>query len=313
VLSNNGFDVWLYARNENVMKDINENQQNKKYLKDALLPKINCTNDLKQIFKETEMVFLVVPSQSMRETVKMIKPYIKNIPVIHATKGFEIETSKTMTEVIKSELEPSQHKYIGVLSGPSHAEEVVRKKVTTVVVASETEEISLKTQSVLNNQYFRVYTNRDVKGLEIGGSVKNIIAIAAGILDGMELGDNAKAALLTRGLAEITRFGTFFGSDPITFLGLAGVGDLIVTGTSQHSRNWKAGYLLSQGKTMDDILEDMGMVVEGIKTTKSVYEISKKHGISMPITEELYRILFESKDVKKAIESLMNRSKTNEF
>jgi glycerol-3-phosphate dehydrogenase (NAD(P)+) len=200
-----------------------------------------------------------------------------------------------------------------VLSGPSHAEEVSLRHPTTVTVSSKSPEAAQKTQDLFMNQHFRVYTNPDIVGVEIGGALKNIIALAAGISDGLGYGDNAKAALITRGLAEIARLGTKMGANPLTFSGLAGIGDLIVTCTSVHSRNWRAGNMLGKGQKLDEVLANMGMVVEGVRTTKAAHQMSTEYDVQMPITDALYGILFEQQDPKKAVDELMARVKKHEL
>jgi glycerol-3-phosphate dehydrogenase (NAD(P)+) len=204
-------------------------------------------------------------------------------------------------------------KDIVVLSGPSHAEEVSLRHPTTVAVSSKNMKAAERVQDIFINNNFRVYTNPDMVGVEIGGALKNIIALAAGITDGLGYGDNAKAALMTRGLAEISRLGVAMGANPLTFSGLAGIGDLIVTCTSVHSRNWRAGNMLGKGQKLEEVLENMGMVVEGVRTTKAAYQLAKKYEVNMPITEALYDVLFNGEEVKKAVDLLMNRSKTNEM
>jgi glycerol-3-phosphate dehydrogenase (NAD(P)+) len=200
-----------------------------------------------------------------------------------------------------------------VLSGPSHAEEVSLRQPTTVTAASSNLKAAEKVQDLFINQHFRVYTNTDVVGVEIGGSLKNIIALAAGITDGLGYGDNAKAALITRGLAEIARLGSCLGANPLTFLGLTGMGDLIVTCTSVHSRNWRAGNMLGKGLKLDEVLESMGMVVEGVRTTKAAYQLSQKLQVKMPLTSALYHVLFDGVDPKDAVDELMSRNKTTEL
>lgn len=200
-----------------------------------------------------------------------------------------------------------------VLSGPSHAEEVVLEHPTTVTAACEDNNSAERVQDIFMNQYFRVYTNTDVIGVEVGGALKNIIALAVGITDGLGLGDNAKAAIMTRGLAEIARLGVKMGATPLTFSGLTGVGDLIVTCTSQHSRNWRAGNMLGKGKSLDEVLDEMGMVVEGIRTTKAAHQMAKAYEVPMPITEALYGVLFENVPTDEAVGHLMGRMKKNEM
>jgi glycerol-3-phosphate dehydrogenase (NAD(P)+) len=233
--------------------------------------------------------------------------------IVHASKGFEQETWKRMSVVLEEELSPEHHKRIAVLSGPSHAEEVIQKCPTTVVIAAASQETAEQVQAVFMNQYFRVYTNPDLVGVEVGGALKNIIALAAGLVDGLGFGDNAKAALITRGLAEIARLGSAMGAKPITFVGLAGVGDLVVTCTSKHSRNWRAGHMISQGKKLDEVLDEMGMVVEGVKTTRAAHALSERYGVEMPLTDQLYAVLFQGKDPAQAVSDLMKRGRTKEL
>ncbi len=315
VLADNGHDVRLWSRNEAQVQEINTAHTNSKYLPgQRLSPAIKATTSIAEAVQDAEAVLLVAPSSAMRGVAKQISPYIRsNTTVIHATKGFEVDTLKTMLSVIAEELPQTKPEHLVVLSGPSHAEEVITKCPTTVVVASQSMEHAKKAQDLLINSYFRVYTNPDVLGVEIGAALKNIIALGAGLSDGLGFGDNAKAALLTRGLTEIARLGAAMGGNPMTFAGLAGVGDLVVTCTSKHSRNWRAGYMLGQGKSLDEVLNSMGMVVEGIKTTRAAYELAKTYNVEMPITEQLYKVLFEQKAPKLAVEDLMGRGRTHEI
>ena len=225
-------------------------------------------------------------------------------------KGIENDTFKRVSEMLEDSISPEHNAGIGVLSGPSHAEEVVIKQPTTVAASSKSKEVSLLTQDLFMNEYLRVYTNDDLVGVELGGALKNIIAVASGVITGMGFGDNAKAALMTRGLAEISRLGEKLGADPLTFLGLGGIGDLIVTCTSTHSRNFTLGYKLGEGKSLETALDEMNMVVEGVYTTKSVHHLAKKHNVEMPITEALYRVLFENTPVSESVKDLMGRGKS---
>lgn len=233
--------------------------------------------------------------------------------IIHASKGIEPESYKRVSEIISEEIIHYDYEDIVVLSGPSHAEEVAKRQPTTVTVSSVNEKRAQYAQDLFFNEAFRVYTSTDIVGIELGGALKNIIALGAGISDGLGYGDNAKAALITRGLAEITRLGTSLGANPLTFLGLPGVGDLVVTCTSVHSRNWQAGNMLGSGHKLDEVLERMGMVVEGVRTTKAAYYFAKKQNVDMPITSGIYGILFNDKDPKQVVEKLMNRSKREEM
>lgn len=308
-------DVWLWSRNQNQVDEINKKHQNSRFLPDIdLSDRILATTELDQAIQGAKAVVLVCPSSVMRELSKKIEPYItENMLLIHATKGFEGDSLKRMSTVISDEIPSYKKERIVVLSGPSHAEEVIRHCPTTVVVASEQPDAAEEAQKLFMNSYFRVYTNPDLIGVEIGGALKNIIAIGGGLSDGLGFGDNAKAALLTRGLAEIKRLGTIMGANPSTFAGLAGIGDLIVTCTSKHSRNWRAGYMLAQGKPMKQLLIEMGMVVEGIKTTEAAHQLAKKYKTEMPITDQLYQVLFHQKSPKDAVEALMKRDRTKEL
>lgn len=315
VLANNGYGVDLFTQFDKQMDEINIDKTNKDFLPEIKIPSnIIASNDLEDVLKDKRYILLVVPSHAMRQVAKDLKPYIsKNTIIIHATKGIELDTDLRMSQVIHEELPELPEENILVLSGPSHAEEVSRQLPTTIVVAGKNMSIAEEIQDIFMNNEFRVYTNEDIIGIELAGSLKNIIALAAGMSDGLGYGDNAKAALITRGLTEISRLGIELKANPATFSGLAGVGDLIVTCTSKHSRNWRAGYSLGQGKPLSVVLDEMGMVVEGVKATKAAYQLSLKYNIDMPITKELYKVLFEEKDPKIAVEDLMGRVKTKEM
>jgi len=315
VLANNGHQVTMWSRREEQVKEINTEKTNRKYLPDITLPSsIFCTSNLREAIEGKKVILFVIPSHSIREIVREATPFLQEqMLFIHAIKGLELGTHKRISEIMIEEMPASLHERLVVLSGPSHAEEVSRQSPTTVVVAAKRIEAAEEAQDILMSPYFRVYTNPDVIGLELGGALKNIIALGAGLSDGLGFGDNAKAALMTRGLAEISRLGVHLGANPLTFSGLAGVGDLIVTCTSKHSRNWRAGNLLGQGNTLSDVLTKMGMVVEGVKTTKAAFELSTEVGVEMPITRELYHVLFADKSPRQAVEDLMGRLKTHEM
>lgn len=315
VLAENEMDVMLWTRNEQQAAEINTEHRNRRFLDDtALSPRISATTSMEQAVTDTDAVIVVAPSAAMRDVASQMRPYLhKETVLVHATKGFEASTLKRMSTVLADELPHYDASKIVVLSGPSHAEEVIKQNPTTVVVASENAEAADAAQDLLINNSFRVYTNPDVVGVEVAGALKNIIALGAGLTDGLGYGDNAKAALLTRGLAEISRLGTAMGGNPLTFAGLAGVGDLVVTCTSKHSRNWRAGYLLAQGHPLDDVLRQMGMVVEGVKTTQAAYKLSREFDVTMPIADELYAVLFEGKSAEAAVEDLMGRGRTHEL
>lgn len=315
VLAENGCEVTLWARRQAVADEINHSRTNEKYLPGISLPKrIYASTSIPDAVRGKDLVLFVVPSHSMRDIAVRASRWIRaDALIVHASKGFEVGTWKRMSEVLKEELSQELHSNIAVLSGPSHAEEVIKKLPTTVVVASEQQETAEEVQAIFINSYFRVYTNPDMIGVEVGGALKNIIALASGLADGLGFGDNSKAALITRGLAEITRLGSAMGAKPITFVGLAGVGDLVVTCTSRHSRNWRAGHMLSQGKKLEQVLEEMGMVVEGVKTTRAAHALSRLYQVEMPLTEQLYAVLFEGKDPEQAVKDLMARGRTGEL
>lgn len=311
VLSDGKNNVVLWGREQEV-QDIYKNQrENKAYLPGIRIPdSINITSDIQEALDKAELIVLSVPSQVLREVCSYIKPFIKGNPIIvNTAKGLEIKTLSRLSQVIKEEL-PQHSKSIAVLSGPSHAEEVGRKIPTTIVSASEERKVAEYVQDAFMTPNFRVYTTPDVVGVEIAGALKNVIAVATGVSDGLGFGDNTKAAIITRGLAEISRLGTKMGGELLTFSGLCGVGDLVVTCTSMHSRNRRAGIQIGQGKPLEEVLRDMGMVVEGVKTTKAAYEIAINNQVEMPITIELYNILFNGLDPKQGVANLMARDKT---
>lgn len=314
VLAENGHSVLMWGKNENTVDEINQSHQNKRYLKDVtLIETIKATNQLEQAVNFSDIFLIALPTKAIRDVVTEINQHIKTKKTfIHVAKGIENETFKRVSEMIEDSVSKNHKNGVGVLSGPSHAEEVVIKQPTTVAASSKDERISKLIQDLFMNDYLRVYTNNDLIGVELGGALKNIIAVASGIVTGMGYGDNAKAALMTRGLAEISRLGEKLGADPMTFLGLGGIGDLIVTCTSTHSRNYTLGYKLGKGKTTEEALNEMNMVVEGIYTTNSVYHLAKAQNVDMPITNALYKVLFEDKPVKDSVKDLMGRDKKAE-
>jgi glycerol-3-phosphate dehydrogenase (NAD(P)+) len=254
---------------------------------------------------------MAVASPFIRSTSKLISPYIKEGQIIvNVSKGIEDGTLYTLSEVIKSEIPQAD---IAVLSGPSHAEEVSRGVPTTVVVGAATMETAHFVQDIFMTDVFRVYTSPDITGIELGGSLKNVIALAAGVVDGLKFGDNTKAALMTRGMAEISRLGLAMGGKMETFAGLSGFGDLFVTCTSKHSRNWSAGNLIGQGKTMEEAIKEVGQVVEGINSAKAALELARKHNVEMPIVEQINMVLFEGKTAKDALNDLLNRDRRKEY
>ncbi|KGF27520.1 MULTISPECIES: NAD(P)H-dependent glycerol-3-phosphate dehydrogenase [Staphylococcus] len=314
VLAENGHTVLMWGKNEDSVKELNDHHQNKRYLKDVVLnSSIKATSDIKEAVNFTDIYLMALPTKAMREVTSEIDSLINTKKTfIHVAKGIENDTFKRVSEMIEDSISEEHNGGIGVLSGPSHAEEVVIKQPTTVAASSKDEKVSKLIQDLFMNDYLRVYTNNDLVGVELGGALKNIIAVASGIVAGMGYGDNAKAALMTRGLAEISRLGEKLGADPMTFLGLGGIGDLIVTCTSTHSRNYTLGFKLGQGQTMDEALNEMNMVVEGIYTTNSVYHLAKQQNVDMPITNALYNVLFEDNPVKDSVKDLMGRDKKSE-
>ncbi|HEY2492881.1 MAG TPA: NAD(P)H-dependent glycerol-3-phosphate dehydrogenase [Paenibacillus sp.] len=314
VLAANHREVALWSHNLEQVQEINTKHTNARYLPNIeLAHNIKATNSMKEAVDGSSAVVIVAPSSVMRGVCHELSSFWnKDLLCIHATKGFESATLNRMSTVISEELGCDEGDIV-VLSGPSHAEEVIRQCPTTVVVASLNKERAEAAQDLFMNSYFRVYTNRDMVGVELAGALKNIIALGAGMSDGLGFGDNAKAALLTRGLAEISRIGVELGANPLTFSGLAGIGDLVVTATSQHSRNWRAGSLMGQGNKLDDVLESMGMVVEGIRTTEAAHALAIKHNVQMPITDQIYSVLFKACDPRVAVETLMGRDPKTEM
>lgn len=311
MLAKRGVQVAIWAHNEETVNDINIKKQNTRYLPNISIPNnVIAYNDIGMAVEKSEIVVLAVPSHAIRDVSEKASKYIKEGQIVlTVAKGLEGSTLKRMSQIIEEEI---SNVPVVVLSGPSHAEEVALDIPTTVVVSSKNMEAAEKIQNVFMSSKFRVYTNDDLVGVEIGGACKNIIALAAGISDGIGYGDNAKAALMTRGMSEITRIGVKLGGKVETFNGLTGFGDLIVTCTSIHSRNRKAGILIGEGKTTDEAIEKVGMVVEGIKACKAFYELKEREHISMPITEILYQVLFEEKDPQDGVYELMSRNKKSE-
>lgn len=315
VLAENGHDTLLWTHRQDQADEINNGHTNKKYLPDTVLPSaLRATASLEEAAGHGKTIVVAVPTKAIREVCgELSKLLIEPKLFVHVSKGIEPDSLLRISELMKESIKREQIEEIVVLSGPSHAEEVVLQHPTTVTAASESLAAAEKVQDLFMSQYFRVYTNDDVIGVEIGGALKNVIALAAGITDGLSYGDNAKAALITRGLAEITRLGVKMGGNPFTFSGLTGMGDLIVTCTSVHSRNWRAGNMLGKGLKLHEVLEQMGMVVEGVRTTKAAYQLAQKYDVPMPITTALYQVLFSDKEPKQAVDELMIRMKKAEI
>ena len=316
VLARAGNKVQLWARESEVAYGINNHHRNPSYISDVTLPdSITCHTDLKDCLDNPEMVVFATPSHVMREVAQKIKPFLSGEEmVVSVAKGIENKTYQTMSQVLSEVLRGKIiDDHIGVLSGPSHAEEVSTFKPTTVVASGNSKRTTEIIQDTFLTPMFRVYLNFDIVGVEIGGAVKNIMAIAAGVIDGAELGDNAKAALMTRGLHEMKRLGMQLGASQDTFSGLSGMGDLVVTCTSEHSRNRYVGYNIGRGKKLDEIISQMNMVAEGVKTTRSVLEWSRELKVEMPITRAVYQVLFEQEDPKDVLYDLMTRNPKEEI
>lgn len=310
LLSNKGFDVTIYGRNSAQIAMMKATRGNHKYLPGIILPDaLFMTDNLKEALEDTDLAVLAVPAQNLRSVLKEIKGIRSSVPMVNVSKGIEIGTLKRMSEIVSEYFPDSQ---FACLSGPSHAEEVARMLPTTVCAASSDHEFAKKIQNVFMNESFRVYTNEDLTGVELGGAIKNVIALCCGISDGLGLGDNAKAALITRGIAEMTRLGVAMGGKPETFAGLSGIGDLVVTCTSMHSRNRRFGILLGQGMDTESALDKIGMVVEGYTTQEAVNCLADKYKVEMPITSALHRLLKGETDAEESIGLLMGRKEKHE-
>lgn len=311
MLSKKGIVAKIWDRKKDVINDINIKRENIKYLHGTVIPRgVEASDNIKEVITGSSYIVLSVPSHAIRDLCRNIKTVINSTQIIVSiAKGIEEGSCKRLSQVIKEELPNNP---IVVLSGPSHAEEVAQDIPATVVVSSEKMQYAEKVQDLFMTNKFRVYTNEDLIGVEIGGAVKNIIALAAGISDGIGYGDNTKAALMTRGMSEIIRIGEKLGGKKETFAGLTGMGDLIVTCTSIHSRNRRAGILIGKGATAKEAMEEVGMVVEGIKACKAFYELKQKLEVSMPITDALYKVIFQGKNPKYGVYELMTRDKKDE-
>lgn len=304
-----GNEIRIWSFDEEEKRLINE-ERKCKFLPQIEIPNnISCSNDFEEVINDSEFILHVTPSKFTKETFKKYKKYVGNKPIIICSKGFEKETLKTLDEVILDELPTAK---VGVLSGPSHAEEVSIAIPTVLVIASKHNEILDMIQETFMCSEMRIYTSDDVKGVELGGALKNIIAFCAGVAAGIGLGDNTFAALVTRGLGELTRLGVALGGKKETFYGLSGLGDLIVTCLSEHSRNRKAGKLIGQGKTLEEAKKEVGMVIESIDNIEVAYELGKQNNVYMPIVETVYQVLYENLDPRQAVKNLMTREKKSE-
>lgn len=314
LLASKGIKVNLWARREEHATQLNSTRENAKYLPGIKLSKnIACTHKLSEALSGCEVILFVVPSHGLREVTKKVSKIIENgqkplpLAIVSAVKGIEQDTLFTMIDVFQQELPAELSGKLAVLSGPSFAEEVAQKVPTAVTVASTKASVATMLQSLFATHYFRVYTSSDVVGVQLGGAIKNVMAIAVGISDGLGFGTNTRAALITRGLAELTRLAVRMGANPLTLAGLAGLGDLVLTCTGDLSRNRHVGLELGKGKKLPQILSEMNMVAEGVKTTKAVWQLAQKYEVEMPITEHVYAVLYRDLDPKDAVKHLLIR------
>ncbi len=311
LLCGNGHNVTVWSIDPEEVLMLKDYREHRDKLPGVMVPStIEFTNNIETALKDADLIVCAVPSPFVRSTMKSASPYIKEgTIVVDVAKGIEDKTYKTMTQIINEECPQAR---TGILSGPSHAEEVGRKIPTTIVAGSKDKEVADYIQDTFMNDYFRVYTSPDVIGIELGGSLKNVIALAAGIVDGLGYGDNTKAALMTRGIAEMSRLVIAMGGNIETVAGLSGIGDLIVTCTSKHSRNRNAGFLIGQGKTYQEAMDEVKMVVEGVYSAKAAFELGKKYNVSMPIVEAVNEVLFNGMSAKEAGTALLMRNRTKE-
>jgi glycerol-3-phosphate dehydrogenase (NAD(P)+) len=312
MLAKKGFDINIWDRSKSIVEEINIKRENFKYLPKMTIPhNVKAFVDIEEALMGSDFIVLSVPSHAIRSLSRQISSLISSKQtVISIAKGIEEDSLKRISQVIEEEIPQSP---VVILSGPSHAEEVALDIPTLVVVTSKDMKSAEKVQDIFMTDKFRVYTNEDLIGVEIAGAVKNIIALAAGVSDGMGYGDNTKAAIMTRGMSEIIRIGTKLGGKSETFSGLTGIGDLIVTCTSMHSRNRRAGILIGQGVSVEDAIAKIGMVVEGVKACNAFYKLKEKLEVSMPITDVLHKVIFEGKDARNGVYELMSRDKKSEI
>lgn len=311
LLAEKGYDVSLWAYEKEIVDEINNKGTNSTYLTDVTLPpNLKATNSIGAAVKGAHYILNVVPTQFTRSVFKEAVNFIsKDAVIISASKGIEQKTLLTVSFILKE----LTGRHVAVLSGPSFAKEVIKKSPTAVTLAAENHDIGLQLQEIFNTNYFRVYTHTDVLGVELGGALKNVIAIASGISDGLGLGHNARAALITRGLAEIVRLGKTMSADPKTFSGLSGLGDLVLTCTGPLSRNYSVGVSLGKGKKLKDIISSTKSVAEGVATALSAFELSQKYKVEMPIVEQVYKVIYKDKNPAEAVRKLMNRALKSEF
>jgi len=309
LLAKKGADTVLWSYEAEVAESITREHRNPIYLSEiALDPRLRATTSMEEAVTGAGFVLSVSPSHVVRATMRQAAPFLaEDALIVSASKGIENDTLQTMDEVLLDVLPPVQRTNLAFLSGPSFALEVGQEQPTAVTMASHSSSAAARAQALFQTGYFRVYTNGDVRGVELGGALKNVIAIAAGVVEGLGYGHNTRAALITRGLAEITRLGLALGANPLTFSGLAGMGDLILTCTGGLSRNRSVGFDLGRGRSIEEVLAGMVMVAEGVRTTRSAHDLARRTGIEMPIVSEVYALLFEGRSAKEAVENLMLR------
>ncbi len=315
VLAVNCEEVRLWGREPSVVEAINTRHENSTYLKGIpISERVRATNSLEEALAGSELVVLATPSHATREVVARAKAYLpRHVPIVTVAKGIENETLLTMTELLEDCLPEEFHPYIAVLSGPSFAKELAKRMPTVVTIASHWDKVAVRCQKALQTETFRSYTSTDVVGVQYGGALKNVIAIAAGMADGLGMGHNARAAIITRGLAEITRLAVRKGANPLTLSGLSGMGDLVLTCTGELSRNRHVGMELGKGRKLPDILAEMKEVAEGVKTAKSARDLELKTGVELPICHQVYLIAYEGKSAKSAVVDLMTRQPKSEL
>ncbi len=315
MLAKAGHDTTLWARTPQEAETLRSSRENKRFLPDVILPdNLDVTASLEEALDSCEMLLLVVPAQRMRENVRQVRPFLQRQTIIlSAAKGLELESALRMSEVIAEELPSEFEERICVLSGPNLSREILEGLPTGTVIASRSESVAEFAQDIVMMPLFRVYTHDDIIGVELGGALKNTIALGAGAAEQLGYGENAKAIFMTRGLAEITRLGVAAGANPLTFAGLAGIGDLVCTCASRDSRNHYVGVELARGRSLEDVEREMTMVAEGVNTTKAAVKLAERYGVEMPITEQIYQVLFEGKDVQQAIRDMMLRGPKREF
>lgn len=315
LLADKGYDIDLWVFEKEVREQIEKDRENQIFLPGIILPDtIHPSDNLDLVVKNKDLVLVVVPSHITREIAGKMRASIHaDTILVTASKGIENKTHLTMTQILAEKIESIPPENIAVLSGPSFAKEVAKKVPTAIAAASTSRRISEYVQKIFSCPTFRVYVNDDPVGTQIGGAMKNVLAIAAGICDGMNMGLNPRAALITRGLTEMNRLGTKLGADPLTLSGLAGVGDLLLTCTGDLSRNYTVGKQIGEGKKLDEIVSEMRMVAEGVKTTRSVYNLARKMSVELPICNEVYSVLFDNRPVSQTVQRLMNRSLKHEL